>query len=398
VTDLLADTSILSTSDAVSTARNGADLNKIVARLEAMILRHSAIMRAKVVAYFDSVGLKPDAARNIGVFDIGYSGSLQRYINKIFGASFTEGFYFATFVGVKALLEQGGRAHGYAGENVDPRITKHQYVHAVHIFETIFSHTDGSTFNYMRSDGKVDPIKTAEQSFAAKNHFVTQLWRGIDLFNETRAKYAGLIDWTQFNWEKALKPFDDFVNNPLIDDIYMLDDVKFENLYCGEPPAPIVSYRGGGRALWGHGQQKVNQFIAGKNQAALRHTMLAKQYETLEDYLSMLYEEEFIKFMQHEHAKKTRDYETIIGALEVENEELKTLVAEHKSHPADVDYLAKISLPMDNLLDGIDNWFSEPDYLRANPDVDTAIKKGEIQSGLQHFKQFGFKEGRKLVV
>ena len=43
-----------------------------------------------------------------------------------------------------------------------------------------------------------------------------------------------------------------------------------------------------------------------------------------------------------------------------------------------------------------DQNFDESAYLLANPDVANAIKKGQFQSGLQHFLIFGKKEKRRL--
>ncbi len=39
--------------------------------------------------------------------------------------------------------------------------------------------------------------------------------------------------------------------------------------------------------------------------------------------------------------------------------------------------------------------FIEEDYLRANPDVSNAVRKGEFFSGFDHFQKFGRVEGRK---
>jgi SAM-dependent methyltransferase len=45
-----------------------------------------------------------------------------------------------------------------------------------------------------------------------------------------------------------------------------------------------------------------------------------------------------------------------------------------------------------------DENFDEAAYLAANPDVAAAVRTGEIKSGLEHFKNFGAREGRKLRV
>jgi hypothetical protein len=40
--------------------------------------------------------------------------------------------------------------------------------------------------------------------------------------------------------------------------------------------------------------------------------------------------------------------------------------------------------------------FDEQDYLAANPDVASAVGKGQFRSGWEHFETFGRKEGRPL--
>ncbi|MBV9076526.1 MAG: hypothetical protein JO048_03455 [Methylobacteriaceae bacterium] len=40
--------------------------------------------------------------------------------------------------------------------------------------------------------------------------------------------------------------------------------------------------------------------------------------------------------------------------------------------------------------------FNERDYLRCNPDVARAVRRGEAESGYQHFQLFGRREGRRL--
>ena len=40
--------------------------------------------------------------------------------------------------------------------------------------------------------------------------------------------------------------------------------------------------------------------------------------------------------------------------------------------------------------------FNEREYLRCNPDVLRAVRRGEIASGVQHYLTFGINEGRAL--
>jgi SAM-dependent methyltransferase len=40
--------------------------------------------------------------------------------------------------------------------------------------------------------------------------------------------------------------------------------------------------------------------------------------------------------------------------------------------------------------------FDETEYLKSNPDVDNAVKKGEFRSGLEHYKIYGENEGRMI--
>jgi hypothetical protein len=40
--------------------------------------------------------------------------------------------------------------------------------------------------------------------------------------------------------------------------------------------------------------------------------------------------------------------------------------------------------------------FNEREYLRCNRDVLRAIRRGELSSGLEHYRRFGRREGRRL--
>jgi hypothetical protein len=40
--------------------------------------------------------------------------------------------------------------------------------------------------------------------------------------------------------------------------------------------------------------------------------------------------------------------------------------------------------------------FNEREYLRCNPDVRRAVRRGEVDSGVAHYLTFGRREGRRL--
>lgn len=40
--------------------------------------------------------------------------------------------------------------------------------------------------------------------------------------------------------------------------------------------------------------------------------------------------------------------------------------------------------------------FDEDEYLRCNPDVRRAVNRGQMESGLVHYRTFGRREGRRL--
>ena len=53
-----------------------------------------------------------------------------------------------------------------------------------------------------------------------------------------------------------------------------------------------------------------------------------------------------------------------------------------------------LQLYLDRTVDRID--FHETSYLRANPDVEAAVRRGELSSGFEHWRAFGEAEGRAL--
>ena len=45
---------------------------------------------------------------------------------------------------------------------------------------------------------------------------------------------------------------------------------------------------------------------------------------------------------------------------------------------------------------GYGGGFDERDYLRCNPDVLRAVRRGQFESGLHHYRTFGRRERRRL--
>ncbi|RZA02567.1 MAG: hypothetical protein EOP11_16635 [Proteobacteria bacterium] len=43
-----------------------------------------------------------------------------------------------------------------------------------------------------------------------------------------------------------------------------------------------------------------------------------------------------------------------------------------------------------------DGRFDEREYLRCNPDVAQAVRRGQVRSGWEHYQQFGRRENRRL--
>ena len=121
-----------------STTDSEAVANQIIDENAEKILKHAEIERKNYEKYISSLG---GNFERVGVVDMGYSGTIQFYLQELIGKKFT-GYYFATSATNRFGETAGERMRGCFTENDDYGKTKSAVYRYQLLFETILTAPD----------------------------------------------------------------------------------------------------------------------------------------------------------------------------------------------------------------------------------------------------------------
>ena len=124
---------------------------KIIDEHAEEILQHAAAERANYEKYIANLGGSLD---NVGVVDMGYSGTIQYYLQELTGKTFT-GYYFATSATNRFGKDADKMLRGCFTENDDYSRTKSAIYRYQLLFETILTAPDAQLKNF---DAAGNPI------------------------------------------------------------------------------------------------------------------------------------------------------------------------------------------------------------------------------------------------
>ncbi len=150
-------------------------VEKIIDKHAEEILQHAATERANYEKYISKLGGKFDS---VGVVDMGYSGTIQFYLQELTGKIFT-GYYFATGAANRFGDNASERMRGCFTENDDYGTTKFSVYRYQLLFESILTAPDAQLKHF---DATGNPVFGEPE-------------QGQKFFNEIREIHEGVKDF-----------------------------------------------------------------------------------------------------------------------------------------------------------------------------------------------------------
>ncbi|MFL5747167.1 MAG: HAD family hydrolase [Niastella sp.] len=197
---------------------------------------------------------------NQAVVDIGYSGSMQKFLNDISGKPI-HGLYMITNQSIQTNIGRPGIfTKGLFGDNTDPSATTTTIEKYNLFYETILSSVKGSVKDYKLKLGKPQPVHENvgwEESEKVKK--LPLIHQGILNFCEDFLSMFNSVDAIPYEELDLLQEsFRHFLENPTIDDIIMFSGYSMDDHYCGNNifywvPTPVELQNknyNSGKILW----------------------------------------------------------------------------------------------------------------------------------------------------
>ena len=150
------------------------------------ILNHAAAERGGFEKYIANLGGSLD---KVGVVDMGYSGTIQFYLQELTGKKFT-GYYFATSSTNRFGEEAGERMRGCFTENDDYKWTKSAIYRYQLLFETILTAPDAQLKHF---DATGNPVFGAPEPGQLHFREISAIHEGIKDFCRDVAEVFGDI-------------------------------------------------------------------------------------------------------------------------------------------------------------------------------------------------------------
>ncbi|WP_417539827.1 hypothetical protein [Marinobacter sp.] len=350
------------------------DISKVLEAAKLLrhpILKNASRARNNLKSLIGSLGVTD--LRTAAIFDLGYGGSIQKAVEKAANQEFKAGLYFATFISARSMKYKKKNINVFTIEDIDPVTTTIPFVQAVHVFETLFSHVDGSTVEYLSCDGTAVPVLMSENQNAKKTDFAGLLWSGCHAFVED---YLALGPKSlELSWSDILSPFDVFIKNPHPVDLTMFLDCSFENSFSGEPSAPIIS-SARTNSWWKFGQKIYNDCDASMaNTHSLQNLSTAGLEKMYIDYIE--------KMVVSKYARRIEELEARLKLYEGEPATQSKVMSGAT--------ITSVSLP-----EVTPPWFDEERYLNRNLDVKASVIAEVFPDGYSHYRAHGYAEGRPL--
>lgn len=210
------------------------------------------------IKYLEHKKLFDDSKK--AIVDIGYSGSMQKFLNEVSGKPI-HGLYMITNNTIQANIGKPGIfTKGLFADNTDPADTTTTIQKYNLFYETILSSINGSVKSYKLKSGKPYPeYQQVDYDEREKVKKLPLIHKGILDFCEdflSIFKDLDAIPYEEFDLLQAA--FKHFLENPTMEDIIMFSGYSLDDYYCGNKnfhwvPTPIdLKYKNikPGRILW----------------------------------------------------------------------------------------------------------------------------------------------------
>lgn len=225
----------LTLDDIVTPLRNQSNLRKFFEKIQNIIFSHALEERQLFISYCNSLGLDKHIKLGRPAFiDIGYSGSMQKYLSKLYNSNSIDGYYFLShffsrYDHGKSLCD--GYLACYDDHKIDNR---HKLNNNVFLFESILSSPEGSFVRFKKDNDSINYVFLYDTNENQRVSFLNHIHSGCLAFIKDAASYGdtyrGTFDLPNRIAEKILL---EFADKPKKLDASIFISVGVENLYGG---------------------------------------------------------------------------------------------------------------------------------------------------------------------
>lgn len=208
-------------------------LRPFIEDISSIIIEHANHEKKYLMKYLARESFDVNVKENkVGFVDIGYSGSMQRFISKIFDTNNIDGLYFLTHF-FSRNRHGTQQIDGYLCSEDDHRSSiRHELNDYVFLFESILSSPEGSIINFNQS---LEPNLIFEENENERVKTLNQIHNGAMSF---------ITDIKQFIYPNFLNDFEipsniasaimiNFCKNPSYIDSKIFQNLGVENQYGG---------------------------------------------------------------------------------------------------------------------------------------------------------------------
>lgn len=220
------------------TLHQAVDVPKHMALLEDLapaILENAADEREAFKRYLGEHGIET-GRENICLVDIGYSGSIQKYMNKIYGADAKmAGYYMLTHEAARRTFD-GIVCEGFYNSYDEQRMADcHPLNQHVFLFESVLSSHEGSTVRHTYDAAGNWAMVTKESNRELdRQYFMAHVHAGIAAFTQDFIRSVGVyLDDLPLGPYLGSKPFFHLAMHPTREDAMLFAGLKVENGFGG---------------------------------------------------------------------------------------------------------------------------------------------------------------------
>ncbi|MGR9051113.1 MAG: HAD family hydrolase [Gammaproteobacteria bacterium] len=220
-------------SDIVIGARDYRNLRQLFKSLEREILALAEVEFHSLAVYFESEGFLEK--KKIAVVDIGWHGSLQHSLSKLFEKMAVDiemtGYYLGTFPESARVVEQGTRMSAYLCEQGQPENMHALIKESVEIFEFIHGAPHGSVIKIEQSGGLTRPVCEHDADNSNRNRKVSLLQQGALAFIDDFMPLWLLLNGRSLSRELVSLPIAHLLRDPTFEEAVRYGDLQHAEGY-----------------------------------------------------------------------------------------------------------------------------------------------------------------------
>ena len=218
----------------------------ILRTLEPDLQAIARLERDTIMSYFGSIGITEPG--HIAIVDIGWHGTMQEYIRRIFDkegvTTAISGYYVATFPPAEERVHSSGEMQGYVAQFGQPRIHYETIRLCVEVFELLCSAPHGSVLGVKDENNEWIPICDSPEWEDSRIETSTLIHQGILDFVDSALELSNRNFPLSLDLEEVMAPIHRILSNPTHEEVKALGSVRhdpwFGKSYRGAPLIPSV--------------------------------------------------------------------------------------------------------------------------------------------------------------